>query len=111
MFEPNGPQLWANVRRTVSDFLFNEFVMGAFLGDKPETSYFVKCDRSTMTQNDIDNGRLVCLIGVAVVKPAEFVIFRDRSVDGRRASGRRGAAAMPPPKRDRPYASSTSSST
>jgi uncharacterized protein len=76
VFEPNGPALWANVRRTVSDFLFNEFTMGAFLGDKPEKSYFVKCDRSTMTQNDIDNGRLVCLIGVAVVKPAEFVIFR-----------------------------------
>jgi uncharacterized protein len=76
VFEPNGPALWANVRRTISDFLFNEFVMGAFLGDKPETSYFVKCDRSTMTQNDIDNGRLVCLVGVAVVKPAEFVIFR-----------------------------------
>jgi hypothetical protein len=76
VFEPNGEKLWANVRRTISDFLFNEFVMGAFLGDKPETSYFVKCDRSTMTQNDIDNGRLVCLVGVAVVKPAEFVIFR-----------------------------------
>jgi phage tail sheath protein FI len=76
VFEPNGPPLWANVRRTVSDFLFNEFVSGAFIGDRPERSYFVKCDRSTMTQNDIDNGRLVCLIGVAVVKPAEFVIFR-----------------------------------
>jgi phage tail sheath protein FI len=76
VFEPNGPRLWANVRRTISDFLFNEFILGAYLGDKPETSYFVKCDRSTMTQNDIDNGRLVCLIGVAVVKPAEFVIFR-----------------------------------
>lgn len=76
VFEPNGPSLWANVRRTVSDFLFNEFMMGAFVGDKPETSYFVKCDRSTMTQNDLDNGRLVCLIGCAVVKPAEFVIFR-----------------------------------
>jgi phage tail sheath protein FI len=76
VFEPNGPNLWANVRRTISDFLFNEFVMGAYIGDKPDTSYFVKCDRSTMTQNDIDNGRLVCQIGVAVVKPAEFVIFR-----------------------------------
>ena len=76
VFEPNGPMLWANVRRTVSDFLFNEFVNGAFIGDKPETSYFVRCDRSTMTQNNIDNGQLVCLIGVAVVKPAEFVIFR-----------------------------------
>jgi phage tail sheath protein FI len=76
VFEPNGPTLWANVRRTVSDFLLNEFMVGAFVGDKPEKSYFVKCDRSTMTQNDLDNGRLVCLVGVAVVKPAEFVIFR-----------------------------------
>lgn len=76
VFEPNGPQLWANVRRTISDFLFNEFALGSFLGDTPETSYFVKCDRSTMTQNDIDNGRLVCLVGMAIVKPAEFIIFR-----------------------------------
>jgi uncharacterized protein len=49
---------------------------GALLGDKPEKAYFVRCDRSTMTQNDIDNGRLVCLIGVAALRPAEFVIFR-----------------------------------
>ncbi|MBA3891160.1 MAG: phage tail sheath subtilisin-like domain-containing protein [Gemmatimonadaceae bacterium] len=76
VFEPNGPSLWANVRRTISDFLLNEFMTGAFVGDKPEKSYFVKCDRSTMTQNDLDNGRLVCHVGVAVVKPAEFVIFR-----------------------------------
>jgi phage tail sheath protein FI len=46
------------------------------LGDSPKQAYFVKCDRSTMTQNDLDNGRLICLIGVAVLKPAEFVIFR-----------------------------------
>lgn len=76
VFEPNGPLLWANVRRTISDFLLNEFQNGALLGDKPETSYFVRCDRSTMTQNDLDNGRLVCLIGVAALRPAEFVIFR-----------------------------------
>ena len=49
---------------------------GALLGDKPEKAFFVKCDRSTMTQNDLDNGRLVCLIGVAPLRPAEFVIFR-----------------------------------
>lgn len=76
VFENNGPQLWDNVRRTVEDFLFNEWKMGALLGNKPEQAYFVRCDRSTMTQNDLDNGRLVCLIGVVVVKPAEFVIFR-----------------------------------
>jgi len=76
VFEPNGERLWGNVRRTISDFLLNEFQAGALLGDKPEAAYFVKCDRSTMTQNDIDNGRLVCLVGVAALRPAEFVIFR-----------------------------------
>jgi phage tail sheath protein FI len=76
VFEPNGPQLWANIRQTIADFLLNEFFSGALLGDKPEQSYFVRCDRSTMTQNDLDNGRLVCLVGVSPIKPAEFVIFR-----------------------------------
>ena len=76
VFEPNGELLWANVRRTVEDFLFNEWQMGALLGDKPEKAFFVRCDRSTMTQNDLDNGRLVCKIGVAPLRPAEFVIFR-----------------------------------
>jgi len=76
VFEPNGERLWANVRQTISDFLYNEWRNGALLGSKTEEAYFVRCDRSTMTQNDLDNGRLVCLIGVAVIKPAEFVIFR-----------------------------------
>jgi len=76
VFEPNGEQLWANVRRTIEDFLLNEWQNGALLGDKPERAFFVRCDRSTMTQNDLDNGRLVCLVGVAPLKPAEFVIFR-----------------------------------
>jgi phage tail sheath protein FI len=76
VFENNSPPLWANITQTVSDFLFNEWKSGALLGTKPEEAFFVRCDRSTMTQNDLDNGRLICLIGVAVVKPAEFVIFR-----------------------------------
>jgi phage tail sheath protein FI len=76
VFEPNGPLLWANVRRTIEDFLLNEWQSGALLGDKPENAYFVRCDRSTMTQNDLDNGRLVVLIGVVALRPAEFVIFR-----------------------------------
>ena len=76
VFEPNGEALWANVRRTIEDFMLNEWQMGALLGDKPEKAYFVRCDRSTMTQNDLDNGRLVCLIGLAPLRPAEFVIFR-----------------------------------
>ena len=76
VFEPNGELLWANVRGTIGDFLYNEWRNGALLGTKPEEAFFVRCDRTTMTQNDLDNGRLICLIGVAVVKPAEFVIFR-----------------------------------
>jgi uncharacterized protein len=76
VFEPNGPLLWANIQGTIDDFLFEQWQEGALLGDKPTKAYFVRCDRSTMTQNDLDNGRLVCLIGVAVVRPAEFVIFR-----------------------------------
>jgi len=76
VFEPNGEPLWANVRQTISDFLYNEWRGGALLGSSTEEAFFVRCDRSTMTQNDLDNGRLICLIGVALVKPAEFVIFR-----------------------------------
>jgi hypothetical protein len=75
VFEPNGEALWDNVRATVDSFLYNEWRNGRLLGSD-KTAYFVRCDRSTMTQNDIDNGRLVCEIGVAALKPAEFVIFR-----------------------------------
>jgi phage tail sheath protein FI len=76
VFEPNNERLWSNIRATVEDFLLVQWRDGALLGSKPEDAYFVRCDRSTMTQNDLDNGRLICLIGVAPVKPAEFVIFR-----------------------------------
>lgn len=76
VFEPNNDRLWANIRQTVEDFLLVLWKNGALLGQKPEDAYFVRCDRTTMTQNDIDNGRMICLIGVAPVKPAEFVIFR-----------------------------------
>lgn len=76
VFEPNGPRLWANIRQTVEDFLLVLWRDGALLGDKPEQAYFVRCDRTTMTQNDLDNGRMICLVGIAPVKPAEFVIFR-----------------------------------
>ena len=72
----NGERLWRNIETTVSDFLLNEWVSGALLGEAPEQAFFVRCNRSTMTQNDLDNGRLICLVGVAALKPAEFVIFR-----------------------------------
>jgi len=76
VFEPNNRRLWDNVRRTIEDFLLVLWRDGALLGDKPEEAFFVRCDRTTMVQNDLDNGRLICLIGIAPVKPAEFVIFR-----------------------------------
>jgi len=76
VFENNGPALWARVKESIDSFLFNEFKEGSLLGSSPAEAYFVRCDRTTMTQNDLDNGRMICLIGVAVLKPAEFVIFR-----------------------------------
>jgi uncharacterized protein len=84
VFEPNGERLWANVRSAVEDFLYNEWFNGRLLGGSPKAAYFVRCDRSTMTQNDLDNGRLVCLVGVAPLTPAEFVIFRigQKTADG-----------------------------
>ncbi|MEK9711611.1 MAG: phage tail sheath subtilisin-like domain-containing protein, partial [Thalassolituus sp.] len=75
VFEPNGERLWDNVRITIENFLYNEWSNGRLLGTA-KSAYFVRCDRSTMTQNDLDNGRLVCEVGVAALKPAEFVIFR-----------------------------------
>jgi Bacteriophage tail sheath protein len=76
VFENNGPLLWARVKESVEEFLYSELAGGNLLGTTPAEAYFVRCDRSTMTQNDLDNGRLICLIGVALLKPAEFVIFR-----------------------------------
>ncbi|MBU7005781.1 phage tail sheath family protein [Phosphitispora fastidiosa] len=76
VFEPNNEKLWARVRRTLTEFLTRVWRDGALMGTKPEEAFFVKVDRTTMTQDDIDNGRLIVLIGVAPVKPAEFVIFR-----------------------------------
>jgi Bacteriophage tail sheath protein len=76
VFEPNNERLWTSIRRSVEDFLFIQWRDGALLGSRPEEAYFVRCDRSTMSQNDLDNGRLICLVGVAPTYPAEFVIFR-----------------------------------
>jgi Bacteriophage tail sheath protein len=76
VFEPNDEKLWARVRATITQFLTRVWRDGALMGTKAEEAFFVKCDRTTMTQDDIDNGRLICVIGIAPVKPAEFVIFR-----------------------------------
>lgn len=76
VFEPNAEPLWDRVRRSIESFLITVWRNGALMGTRAEEAFYVKCDRSTMTQDDIDNGRLICYIGVAPVKPAEFVIFR-----------------------------------
>jgi phage tail sheath protein FI len=76
VFEPNDEPLWARVRQSVTNFLTRVWRDGALMGQTPEEAFFVKCDRTTMTQDDIDNGRLIMIIGVAPVKPAEFVIIR-----------------------------------
>lgn len=76
VFEPNDERLWARVQRTIYSFLLGVWRGGALMGSTPDEAFFVKVDRSTMSQDDIDNGRLICIIGVSPVKPAEFVIFR-----------------------------------
>jgi len=82
VFGINDEPLWARVRRSVSDFLTRLWIDGMLQGKTKEEAYFVRCDRTTMTQADIDNGKLICLIGIAPVKPAEFVIFRIGQWDG-----------------------------
>jgi hypothetical protein len=76
VFEPNDESLWALVRQTVTNFLTTVWRSGALAGTTADEAFFVTCDRSTMTEDDIANGRLICVIGVAPVYPAEFVIFR-----------------------------------
>jgi hypothetical protein len=76
VFEPNGPPLWASVERLIGNFLTTIWAAGGLQGATPDQSFFVRCDLTTMTQDDIDNGRLIALVGVAPVKPAEFVIIQ-----------------------------------
>ncbi len=76
VFEPNTEALWGRVKRTIEMFLASTWRSGALAGTSPSEAFFVEIGRSTMTQDDIDNGRLICVIGVAPVKPAEFVIFK-----------------------------------
>lgn len=76
VFEPNSEITWIALRTAISNFLRTVWRNGALMGTTQEEAFFVKCDRTTMTQDDFDNGRLICLIGIAPVKPAEFVIMR-----------------------------------
>ncbi len=75
VFEPNAPRLWASIRLTFNSFLMELWKQGALQGSKPEQTFFVKCDATTMTQADLDNGRLNLQIGFAPIEPAEFLIL------------------------------------
>ncbi len=76
VFEPNDELLWAAVRASIGDFLMTLFSRSAFAGSTPRDTFFVKCDRETMTADDIADGRLIVLVGFAPLKPAEFVVLR-----------------------------------
>jgi phage tail sheath protein FI len=77
VFEPNNALTWARVRQSVSDFLTDTWRSGALMGSKPSEAFYVLCDvPDTMSQSDVENGRLICEIGIAPTFPAEFVIFR-----------------------------------
>jgi phage tail sheath protein FI len=80
VFEPNDDALWARVTRNVTAFLMTVWGRGALFGLTPEEAFFVKCDRETNPQRNIDMGVLTCQIGIAPVKPAEFVVFDIRQM-------------------------------
>ncbi|HLP87148.1 MAG TPA: phage tail sheath subtilisin-like domain-containing protein [Nostocaceae cyanobacterium] len=76
VFEPNTPELWAKIRRNISAFLMMEWRRGALFGTTPEQAFYIKCDEENNPPEVRDLGQVVIEIGLAVVKPAEFVIFR-----------------------------------
>jgi hypothetical protein len=89
-FEPNGDALWGEVRRMVEAFLTRLFEAGAFAGATTREAFFVRCDRTTMTRNDLDKGRFVCLVGVAPSEPVEYLVLelsRDRDTSVRAEMG------------------------
>jgi phage tail sheath protein FI len=76
VFEPNGPELWSRVRSDVEQIFTDLWRDGGLRGANPQEAFFVRCDRTTMTQDDLENGRLIVEVGFAAARPAEFVIFR-----------------------------------
>jgi phage tail sheath protein FI len=82
VFEPNDEPLWASIRLNVGAFMHGLFRQGAFQGSTPKDAYFVKCDKDTTTQNDIDAGIVNILVGFAPLKPAEFVVIQLQQIAG-----------------------------
>jgi phage tail sheath protein FI len=82
VFEPNDEPLWAQIRLNLGAFMHTLFAQGAFKGRTPREAYFVKCDKETTTQNDIDLGRVNIIVGFAPLKPAEFVVIQIQQIAG-----------------------------
>ena len=82
VFEPNDEPLWAQIRMNIGAFMQNLFRQGAFQGSSPREAYFVKCDRETTTQSDINLGIVNIHVGFAPLKPAEFVVIRIQQIAG-----------------------------
>ncbi len=82
VFEPNSPPLWAKITRNVSAFLTNVWKDGALFGNSPQEAFYVKCDAELNPPESRELGRVITEIGVAIVKPAEFVIFRISQIAG-----------------------------
>ncbi|MEU9112638.1 phage tail sheath C-terminal domain-containing protein [Streptomyces sp. NPDC048483] len=82
VFEPNNEQLWQQIRLNASAYLHTLFEKGAFKGGTPRQAYFVKCDKDTTTEADIENGIVNVVVGIAPVKPAEFVIVKIQQMAG-----------------------------
>jgi phage tail sheath protein FI len=82
VFEPNDEPLWAQIRLNIGAFMQNLFRQGAFQGRSPREAFFVKCDRETTTQNDINLGVVNIQVGFAPLKPAEFVVIQIQQMAG-----------------------------
>jgi phage tail sheath protein FI len=82
VFEPNDENLWQQIRLAASSYLHTLFRQGAFKGGTPREAYFVKCDSDTTTAEDIENGIVNVLVGIAPVRPAEFVIVKIQQTSG-----------------------------
>ena len=82
VFEPNDEPLWAEIRLNVGAFLQSLYLQGAFAGSSPKDAYFVKCDKATTTQADINRGIVNMIIGYAPAKPAEFIIIQVQQIAG-----------------------------
>ncbi len=82
VFEPNDQTLWKSIRRDINAFLTNIWRTGALMGATPEEAFFVKCDEETNPPEVVDSGTVITIIGIAPVKPAEFVVFRIRQASG-----------------------------